>query len=163
MAKTMIASKSMTASRAMTASMRAFFLFAAAVLGFCAFSSGARAQSCNEDLAGFGKDRNGEIEALNTISKSHGNKLDPIAACPHLRKMKEIEAKMSAYMVKNKEWCNIPDDFLNNFKENSDRTTKIAEQACALAAKAKQMQQNGGGGPGMGNLPPPPKLPAGPL
>ena len=116
-----------------------------------------------EDLAGFGKDRNGEIEALNTISKSHGNKLDPIAACPHLRKMKEIEAKMSAYMVKNKEWCNIPDDFLNNFKENSDRTTKIAEQACALAAKAKQMQQNGGGGPGMGNLPPPPKLPAGPL
>ena len=26
---------------------------------------------------------------------------------------------MGAYMVKNKEWCNIPDDFLNNFKENT--------------------------------------------
>jgi hypothetical protein len=154
--------KTMIASRTKFALMRPFLVFAALFLGFCAFSGGARAQSCNEDLAGFGKDRNSEIEALNAISKSHGNKLDPIAACPHLRKMKDIEAKMSAYMVKNKEWCNIPDDFLNNFKTNTDRTSKIAEQACALAAKAKQMQQNGGGA-GMGNLPPPPKLPAGPL
>ena len=127
-----------------------------------AFSGTARAQSCNDDLAGFGKERNAEIEALNAISKAHGRKLDPVAACPHLRKMKDIEAKMAGYMAKNKEWCNIPDDFLTKFKENSERTAKIAEQACALAAKAKQMQESGGGG-GLGNLPPPPKLPAGPL
>jgi hypothetical protein len=149
-------------AKAMIASIRPIFLFAAFFLAFSAFSGGARAQVCNEDLAVFGKQRNSEIESLNSISKAHDNKLDPIAACPHLRKMKEIEAKMAAYMVKNKDWCNIPDDFLNNFKANSERTTKIAEQACALAAKAKQMQQNGGGA-GIGNLPPPPKLPAGPL
>jgi hypothetical protein len=145
----------------MIASMRPFVLFAMFFLALGAFSSGARAQVCNEDLAAFGKQRNAEIEALNAISKAHGNKLDPVAACPHLRKMKDIEGKMSAYLTKNKDWCNIPDDFLSNFQSNTERTGKIAEQACALAAKAKQMQQNGGGG--VGNLPPPPKLPAGPL
>ncbi|WP_374546533.1 hypothetical protein [Rhodoblastus sp.] len=148
-------------ARAINVSMRPFFLFAAFLLAICAFSAGARAQVCNEDLAGFGKERNAEIEALNALSKAHGNKLDPVAACPHLRKMKDIEGKMSAYMAKNKEWCNIPDDFFENFKTNTERTAKIAEQACALAAKAKEMQQNGGGG--LSNLPPPPKLPAGPL
>jgi hypothetical protein len=120
----------------------------------------ARAQTCNEDLGALGKERNTEIEALGAISKSHGNKLDPIAACPHLRKMKDIEAKMAAYLTKNKEWCNIPDQFIDNFKSSSERTGKLADQACALAAKAKQMQQNGGA---IGNLPPPPKLPGGPL
>jgi hypothetical protein len=144
---------------AMIALMRPFFLFAAVFLALCAFSGGVRAQTCNEDLGAFGKERNTEIEALNAISKSHDNKLDPIAACPHLRKMKDIEGKMAAYLTKNKDWCNIPDDFLNQFKSSSEKTAKVAEQACALAAKAKQMQQNGG----LGNLPPPPKLPGGPL
>ncbi|MCI4677685.1 hypothetical protein K9U39_02830 [Rhodoblastus acidophilus] len=148
--------------KAIIASMRPFFLLGVFFLGFSALSGAARAQSCNEDLAALGKSRNTEIEALNAISKAHGNKLDPIAACPHLRKMKEIEAKMANYFAKNKDWCNIPDDFLANFKQNTERTAKIAEQACALAAKAKQMQESGGGA-GLGNLPPPPKLPAGPL
>ncbi len=148
--------------RATTASIRRFLLLGLVVLACGAYSGTARAQSCNDDLAGFGKERNAEMEALNAISKAHDRKLDPVAACPHLRKMKDIEAKMAGYMAKNKEWCNIPDDFLAKFKENSERTAKIAEQACALAAKAKQMQESGGGG-GLGNLPPPPKLPAGPL
>ncbi|WP_298428743.1 hypothetical protein [Rhodoblastus sp.] len=147
--------------QAMFASMRPIFLLGLFCLVFWALPGVARAQSCNDDLAALGKSRNTEIEALNAISKAHGNKLDPVAACPHLRKMKEVETKMSEYLTKNKEWCNIPDDFYNNFKAAAERTGKIAEQACALAAKAKEMQQNGGGG--LGNLPPPPKLPAGPL
>ncbi|HUO53792.1 MAG TPA: hypothetical protein VMU18_03550 [Rhodoblastus sp.] len=146
-------------SHSLQASLRAIFLFGAVFFALYAGIGAARAQSCNEDLAALGKERNTHIEALNAISKSHGNKLDPIAACPHLRKMKEIEGKMVAYLAKNKDWCNIPDDFLANFKGNAEKTAKIAEQACALAAKAKQMQQNGG----VGNLPPPPKLPGGPL
>lgn len=147
-------------TKATTASIRPFLLFALLFLAWSAFSGTARAQSCNEDLAAFGKSRNTEIEALNAISAAHDKKLDPVAACPHLRKMKDIEAKMAAYMAKNKDWCNIPDDFLAKFKESSARTATVAQQACALAAKAKQMQQSGGG---LGNLPPPPKLPGGPL
>jgi hypothetical protein len=153
------APKQLKMANAMIAKMRPLFILAVFFLAFFAVSSGARAQTCNEDLGAFGKERNAEMEALGAISKQHDNKLDPVAACPHLKKMKEIEGKMSAYLAKNKEWCNIPDEFLNQFNSSAERTAKIAEQACALAAKAKQMQQNGG----MGNLPPPPKLPAGPL
>ncbi|WP_298354063.1 hypothetical protein [Rhodoblastus sp.] len=145
---------------ATTASIRSFLLFGLMFLAWSAFSGTARAQSCSEDMAAFGKSRTTEIEALNAISAAHDKKLDPVAACPHLRKMKDIEAKMAEYMAKNKEWCNIPDDFIAKFKESSVRTAAVAQQACALAAKAKQMQENGGG---MGNLAPPPKLPAGPL
>lgn len=142
------------------AALRRFMLAGIVLLGFGLWSQGAHAQSCNDDLAAMGKERNNEIVALNAISKAHGNKLDPIAACPHLRKMRDIEAKMSAYLVKNKDWCNIPEDFIANFKSGSEHTGQIAKQACDLAEKAKKMQENGGP---VGNLPPPPKLPAGPL
>lgn len=140
-----------------------FFLFLAGFLIALGMSSGARAQSCNEDLGAFGKKRNANIEALQKISKAHGGKLDPIAACPLLRSMKTIEGDMLAYLVKNKEWCNVPDEFIATFKTNSERTSATAAQACNMAEKMKKMQQGGGFSGGGGNLPPPPKLPAGPL
>jgi hypothetical protein len=121
----------------------------------------AHAQSCNEDIAAFGQKRNAAIQKLNAISKSHGGKLDPIEACPALRNLKAVEGEMAAYLTKNKDWCNIPDDFLNNFNSGTSRTAGMANQACALAAKVKQMQQNGG--LGAAAAPPPVKLPAGPL
>ena len=150
-------------ANAIFAPARAFLLLAGLLVILLSASSGARAQSCNEDLATFGKKRNSEIEALNGISKSHGGKLDPIAACPHFRNMSSIEGQMLAYLQKNQEWCYIPDDFINGFKGNSEKTVGMAKQACELAAKAKKMQEQGGGFAGGGNLPPPPKLPAGPL
>ncbi|MGO9389692.1 hypothetical protein [Rhodoblastus sp.] len=142
---------------------RYFLLLAGLLILLLAGASGARAQSCNEDLAVFGKKRNTEIEALNAISKSHGGKLDPVGACPHFRAMGAIESQMLAYLTKNKEWCNIPDDFINGFKANTEKTAGISKQACELAEKVKKMQSQGGGLAGGGNLPPPPKLPAGPL
>jgi hypothetical protein len=148
-------------TKATTVSIRSFLLFGLLFLAWSAFSGTASAQSCSEDMAAFGKSRSTEIEALNAISAAHDKKLDPVAACPHLRKMKDIEAKMAEYMAKNKDWCNIPDDFIAKFKESAVRTATVAQQACALAAKAKQMQESGGAG--AGNLAPPPKLPAGPL
>ncbi len=147
-------------TKATTASIRSFLLFGLLSLAWSALPGTARAQSCSDDMAAFGKSRTTEIDALNAISAAHDKKLDPVAACPHLRKMKDIEAKMAEYMAKNKEWCNIPDDFIAKFKESSVRTATVAQQACALAAKAKQMQESGGG---VGNLAPPPKLPGGPL
>ncbi len=141
---------------------RIFLLLAGFIVLLLGGASGARAQSCNDDLADFSKQRTAEIEALNAISKAHQGKLDPVGACPHLKGMKAVEGKMLAYLEKNKEWCNIPDDFINGFKANSEKTAGMSKQACDIAAKMKKMQE-GGGLAGGGNLPPPPKLPAGPL
>jgi hypothetical protein len=134
-----------------------------AVLGFgfgLAFAPAAHAD-CNQDIGVFGQKRNVAISKLNEISKSHGGKLDPVLACPALRNLNAVEAEMEAYLVKNKEWCNIPDDFMNNFKQGTERTSGMAKQACTLAAKVKEMQKNGGFGAAA--APPPVKLPAGPL
>jgi hypothetical protein len=137
-------------------------LLALGLAGACALAPAARAQSCNEDIAAFGQKRNAAIQKLNAISKAHGGKLDPIAACPALRNLNAVEGQMGAYLTKNKDWCNIPDDFLANFKQGTSRTAGMASQACALAAKVQKMQREGGG---MGAMPAPPpvKLPAGPL
>jgi hypothetical protein len=148
----------------MIAPMRYLLILAGFLALSLGASGGAWAQSCNDDLGAMGKKRNADIEALGAISKSHGGKLDPILACPHLRSMKNTETDMLAYLVKNKDWCNIPDDFINSFKANGEKTSKMAGQACELAVKMKKMQESGGmmGGAPQ-NLPPPPKLPAGPL
>jgi len=143
------------------AALRLFSFLALGFVGLLAFAPSARAQSCNEDIGAFGQKRNAAIQALNAISKAHGGKLDPVAACPALKNLSAVEAQMGAYLVKNKEWCNIPDDFINNFKTGTARTGGMAKQACELAAKVKEMQQNGG--MGAAAAPPPVKLPAGPL
>ena len=61
-------------------------------------------------------------------------------------------------MNKNKEWCQIPDQFIAQLKEAQGRDQMFATKACEAAANFKKMQeqQNAAGGG-------PPRLPAGPL
>jgi hypothetical protein len=134
--------------------------FALLGIGAAAFATAAHAD-CNQDIAAFGQKRNDAIQKLNAISKAHGGKLDPVEACPALRHLSAVEGEMDAYLTKNKDWCNIPDEFMANFKQGTSRTGGMAKQACALAAKVKEMQKNGGFGAVA--APPPVKLPAGPL
>lgn len=143
---------------------RFWLLLVGCALVMFASAGGARAQSCNDDLAKLGQKRGAQIEALNGIAKANKGKLDPVAACPRFRELASIENEMVAYLVKNKDWCNIPDEFLNNFKTGSAKSNAMATQACAIAAKVKKMQKEQAlGGGGGGNLGPAPKLPAGPL
>lgn len=134
---------------------------AAAALAFFA-GDGALAQSCQEDFQKLTMKRMGAIEALNNLGKAGKGKMDPAAACPVAKKLAGIETEMLNYMSKNKEWCNIPDNVVDGFKQARSKTQTFATQACAAAVKMKQMQEQAaqGGGPGMA---PPPRLPAGPL
>lgn len=134
---------------------------AAAALAFFA-GDGALAQSCQEDFQKLTMKRMGAIEALNNLGKAGKGKMDPAAACPVAKKLAGIETEMLNYMSKNKEWCNIPDNVVDGFKQARAKTQTFATQACAAAVKMKQMQEQAaqGGGPGMA---PPQRLPAGPL
>lgn len=135
------------------------------MLAFLAGPGAANAQSCQEDFQKLTQRRMAQIQALNSLGKAGKGKMDPNAACPAAKKLVSIENEMLGYMTKNKDWCNIPDNVLDGFKQAGAKTRSFASQACTVAAKMKQMQQqqreqaaNGGG---MGA--PPPKLPAGPL
>lgn len=123
---------------------------------------GALAQSCQEDFQKLSMKRMGAIQTLNNLGKAGKGKMDPAAACPVAKKLAGIETDMLNYMSKNKEWCNIPDNVVDGFKQARSKTQTFATQACAAAVKMKQMQEQAaqGGGPGMA---PPQRLPAGPL
>jgi len=134
-----------------------------AVLALAAMAgTGALAQSCQEDFQKLSMKRMGAIQTLNNLGKAGKGKMDPAAACPAAKKLAGIETEMLNYMSKNKEWCNIPDNVVDGFKQARSKTQTFATQACAAAVKMKQMQEQAaqGGGPGMA---PPPRLPAGPL
>ncbi|MDB5649736.1 MAG: hypothetical protein JWL62_1256 [Hyphomicrobiales bacterium] len=122
------------------------------------------ADSCEANIVKLQERRNGAIAELNKLSKK-GGKLDPVAACPKLRNLASVEQQMLGYMVKNQNWCNIPENAIDNVKEGSGKTANIAKQACGLAAQVKKMQsqQAAGGGSPFGGASAAPKLPAGPL
>ena len=129
------------------------------LIGFClpGFVAPARAD-CNEDLGRIMQRREAAIQDLNSMAKASKGKLDPIGACPKLRKLVEMENELLAYMTKNKEWCAIPDAAIENATAGHTKTAQTASQACNIAVqmkKAQEQQANGGAGPT--------KLPAGPL
>jgi hypothetical protein len=139
-------------------------LAGASLLAIFVGAGAAHAQSCQEDFAKLTQRRMAQIQALNNLGKAGKGKMDPNAACPTAKKLVSIENEMLGYMTKNKEWCNIPDNVVDSFKQAGAKTKNFASQACTVAAKMKQMQQqqreqaaNGGG------LGAPPKLPSGPL
>ena len=135
-------------------------------LAFLAGVGGAHAQSCQDDFQKLTQRRMAQIQVLNNLGKAGKGKMDPNAACPAAKKLVGIETEMLNYMTKNKDWCAIPDNVVDGFKQARGKSQSFASQACTVAAKMKQMMQqqreqaaNGGGGMGA----PPPKLPSGPL
>ena len=126
----------------------------------------AGASSCDSDMAKFQEKRNAAVGQINAIMKGgQGKKLDPIAACPRFRNLVSVETQMKNWMIKNKEWCSIPDQVIEDMKKGFSRTPQIAGQACNAAAQVgrmrqQQQQQARSGGP---TAAPAVKLPSGPL
>jgi hypothetical protein len=129
-----------------------------------AFANGgtAYAGDCNEDIGALTKKRQGIIDQLNRLAKNDGGKkqLDPIASCPKLRALVAVERELLAYLTKNKDWCSVPDEALQNISASNGNSSKIANQACTAAAQMKKAQDQQASG--AANVPQP-KLPAGPL
>lgn len=119
----------------------------------------AFAQSCQEDFQKLSQRRNDQIAALNALGKANKGKMDPTAACPLARRLVVTEGEMLSYMEKNKDWCAIPDEAMDGFKQTKAKAQNFAAQACAAAEKAKKMQAEHAQAGGQQVQ----KLPAGPL
>ncbi len=135
----------------------------ALMLAACAAAPAAAQQSCQDDFQRLSQKRMAQIETLNRIGKAGKGKMDPIAACPATRTLLGIETEMLNYMLKNKDWCNIPDNVIDGFKAARAKSQNFSSQACAFAAKVKQMQQQQREQAANGGAAAPQKLPAGPL
>jgi hypothetical protein len=117
---------------------------------------------CGGDMQKLAQARNVELQRVNDFAKAaHGKPLDPEAFCVKSRPLLVAESAIIAYMEKNKDWCSIPDDAINNLKASHAKNTAFNSKACTVAVKIKKMKeqaaQGGGGGPQAQ------PLPAGPL
>ena len=144
--------------------LRSGLLSVAAALGFALIAQSALAdQNCGEDIQKLMKRRDAEISRMNGIVQaSHGKKIDPQAFCSQSGGLGAAENALIAYMVKNKDWCSIPDDAIDNLKAAHAKSAGFTGKACAVAAqmrKLKQQQASGAANAGPQAQP----LPAGPL
>lgn len=128
------------------------------------FASPAHAQSgsCQEDLAALQNRRMAQIAELNKMSKASKGPMNAALACPKLRSLSSIEGEFLAYIVKNKEWCSVPDEIVSQFKGTRAKTAATASKACAVAAQMKKSQDQQANGLPNG-APSGLRLPTGPL
>ncbi|HET6375435.1 MAG TPA: hypothetical protein VFF88_05250, partial [Methylocella sp.] len=89
---------------------------AAAMAALILFMGGgaALAAECNEDIAALTKKRQNIIDQLNHLAQGGKKQLDPVASCPKLRALVAAERELVAYLKKNKDWCAVPDEALQN-------------------------------------------------
>jgi hypothetical protein len=148
----------MTRTKALSLGLAAAALLAAAGVT----SSWAQENSCQNDFQRMSAKRMGEIQRLNAIGKAGKGKMNPMQACPAARGLSAVENEMLNYMVKNKEWCAIPDSVIDQFKAARAKSATFASQACAAAAKFKEMEAQAKNAQAA-TAAQAPKLPAGPL
>ena len=132
-------------------------LFLALSLGGAGWAVPSSAQqSCGEDLQKLAQRREAELVTINNLVKSaHGKQLDPAVFCAKSAGLNAAENAMIAYMEKNKDWCQVPDEALAQLKANHAKSLAFSGRACQVAAQMKKMkdQQAQGGGPQVQPLP----------
>ncbi len=123
---------------------------------------GAARADCNQDLGALMKRRLAMTGALEANKKAHGGKIDPIAGCSQIRSLVAAQSEVVNYMTKNKDWCGLPDNLLDQMNQAKAKMSQFAGLACSAAVKMKQQEA------ASKNAPPQEqvqalKLPAGPL
>lgn len=125
----------------------------------------AQASGC-EKVAGFLNERKSLVDRINKLGKQ------PKAAdaCALLGKLAGNGSETLKWAEANKDWCQIPQNFLDGLKEDHGRVTKVRGQACSVAAKQAQMEKQAregggllGGGGGGDILTGPVRIPQGAL
>ena len=128
-----------------------------------ASASPAFADDCAGDLQKLSARREAALQGINAlVAAAHGKKLDPESFCVRSRPLGAAEDAMLAYMIKNKDWCQVPDDAIAQLKASHAKSVAFAAKACTVAAQIKKMkaaaakaqqQQAAGGAPQVQPLP----------
>jgi len=135
-------------------------------LGICVLGLGLSVVSgasvaladCGADVQKMTQDRMVAMKAINdTVVAAKGKQMDAGVFCAKSQPLLTIENKLIAYMVKNQDWCGIPEPIINQLKEAHNKSASFASKACKVAEQQKKAQESGAAA----NAPPP--LPAGPL
>jgi hypothetical protein len=145
--------------------LRAGLLGVVVALAGAVFSQAALAeQNCGEDVQKLAQRREAEMARINGfVQAAHGKKLDPAQFCSQSAGLGAAENALIAYMVKNKDWCSIPDEAIANLKAAHAKSAGFTAKACAVAAQIRKLKQQQASGGGANSAPQAQPLPAGPL
>ena len=116
-------------------------------------------QGCQGDISKISGRRMSAIDALNKLAKANKGKLDPITACPRFKALVRVETEFRDYLIKNKDWCDIPEQVLDTVRQSTEKDSTTSVRACALAVQFKKAQAQAA----QGVVAQAPRLPSGPL
>lgn len=105
----------------------------------------AQSTGCG-DLQGHLVQRKSIAEKLTVSGKK---KIDPGVACAGFGQLVANGNTLIKWAEANKDWCQVPDSFIEGVKADHARAITIRGQACGIVAKQQQMEKQareGGGG-----------------
>lgn len=115
----------------------------------------------------------GQLEQRKSIAQSlqagGKKKMDAKTACAGFGRLVANGASIIKWAETNKDWCQVPDSFIEGMKADHAKAQEIRAKACNVAAKIMQMEKqakSGNGGSGLlggGGLTGPTTLPQGAL
>ena len=145
--------------------MLKFCLSALAAAAVVAATPAFAADDCATSLQKLAARREAALQGINQMVKaSKGKKLDPEVFCARSRPLNAAEDAMLAYMTKNKDWCQIPDDAVNQLRASHAKSVAFGARACTVAAQIAKMKKQAAAAAQQGGGPPAEQpLPAGPL
>lgn len=150
-------------SRVLT--LRLHLISAFAVAAVTSFTAPAFAQSAScQEAQKFLGERQNLIQQINKLS-GKDKKIDPRAACGVLGKLVANGDAGVKWLEANKDWCQVPDQFAEGFKQDHQRSKEMRSKACRAAEKLTKMekQTKQGGNPFGGGLTGEYKIPQGAL
>lgn len=121
-------------------------LSVAAALGGSATAALAQASGCG-DLQGQLLQR----KLIGDRLSAGGNKkqIDAKVACTGFTQLVQNGVTLIKWVETNKDWCQVPDSFIESIKADHGKAQAIRAKACTFAARqteAEKQSRNGGGG-----------------
>lgn len=100
------------------------------------------------------EERRSIVEKLNALGSEN---VDPRPACSALRELESNGQKLVDFLAENQTWCQIPNDFAQNVRQDHERVGGMRADACQVAAQVNQAEraarqaaeQQQFGGPGL--------------
>ncbi len=95
------------------------------------------------------KERQALMQRINGMGRRN---VDPNVACRLFGQLASNGQRTLAFATENKDWCQVPDEFISNLKSAQGQVNTVRGQACraasqraALERRARQAQQQGQG------------------
>lgn len=128
---------------------------AAVAIGLCVGATDARAQAAASGCGDIQAQLLERKSIADRLSAAGKKQMDAKVACQGFNQLVQNGTKLVSWVETNKDWCQIPDTFLQGIKADHAKAQDIRGKACGVAAKQTEMerQAKSGGGPnGAGTL-----------